>query len=129
MYNKIKRELYATDCVCFEIKFYTADHLACFGCQECTKQLTRMMGFMPSDFAAVNSTLPTRAMIPNQPENFTRHDDRFNLSTIFSDCQIRQVYVSSRAIKRSDIHLEVLSSQNRKSFEYFLCFQAFLPKI
>ena len=29
----------------------------------------------------------------------------------------------SRAIKRSDIHLEVLSSQNRKSFEYFLCFQ------
>ena len=29
----------------------------------------------------------------------------------------------SRAIKRSDIHLEVLSSQSRKSFEYFLCFQ------
>ena len=28
----------------------------------------------------------------------------------------------SRAIKRSDIHLEVLSLQNRKSFEYFLCF-------
>ena len=28
----------------------------------------------------------------------------------------------SRAIKRGDIHLEVLSSQNRKYFEYFLCF-------
>ena len=28
----------------------------------------------------------------------------------------------SRVIKRSDIHLEVLSSQNRKSFKYFLCF-------
>ena len=28
----------------------------------------------------------------------------------------------SRAIERSDIHLEVLSSQSRKSFEYFLCF-------
>ena len=28
----------------------------------------------------------------------------------------------SRAIKRSDIRLEVLSLQNRKSFEYFLCF-------
>ena len=28
----------------------------------------------------------------------------------------------SRVIKRSDIHLEVLSLQNRKSFEYFLCF-------
>ena len=27
MYNKIKRELYATDCECFEIKFYTADRL------------------------------------------------------------------------------------------------------
>ena len=27
-----------------------------------------------------------------------------------------------RAIKRSDIHLEVHSPQNRKSFEYFLCF-------
>ena len=27
-----------------------------------------------------------------------------------------------RAIKRSGIHLEVLSLQNRKSFEYFLCF-------
>ena len=33
MYNKIKRELYATDCECFEIKFYTADRLPCFGCQ------------------------------------------------------------------------------------------------
>ena len=33
MYNKIKRELYATDGECFEIKFYTADRLPCFGCQ------------------------------------------------------------------------------------------------
>ena len=33
MYNKIKRELYVTDCECFEIKFYTADRLPCFGCQ------------------------------------------------------------------------------------------------
>ena len=30
---KIKRELYATDCECFELKFYTADRLSCFGCQ------------------------------------------------------------------------------------------------
>ena len=28
----------------------------------------------------------------------------------------------SRVIKHSDTHLEVLSSQSRKSFEYFLCF-------
>ena len=63
------------DCECFEIKFYTADRLPCFGCEmfktdhlnleECTRQLTRMMGLMPSDIAAVNSTLPACAMIPN----------------------------------------------------------------
>ena len=28
----------------------------------------------------------------------------------------------SRAIKHSDIHLEVLSLQSRKSFEYLLCY-------
>ena len=34
LYNKIKRELYATDCECFELKqFYTANRLPCFGCQ------------------------------------------------------------------------------------------------
>ena len=100
MYNKIKRELYATDCECFEIKFYTADRLPCLAVkcskndhlnlEECTRQLTRMMDLMPSDFAAVNSTLPACAMIPNQ-RNFTRHDERLNFSTIFSDCQIGQV--------------------------------------
>ena len=55
-------------------------------------------------------------------QNFTSHDERFNFSTIFSDCQIEQVYVSFKRIKRSDIHLEVRSSQIRKSFEYFFCF-------
>ena len=107
MYNKIKRELYATDCECFEIKFYKADRLPCFGyemfkndhldLEECTRQLTRMMDLMPSDFAAaVNSTLPACAMIPNQ-QYFTRHDERFNFSIIFSDCQIGQVYVSLKS--------------------------------
>ena len=33
MCNKIKRELYATDCKCFEIKSNTVDQLLCFGCQ------------------------------------------------------------------------------------------------
>ena len=33
MYNKIKRELNATDCECFEIKFYTADWFPFFGCE------------------------------------------------------------------------------------------------
>ena len=41
--------------------------------EECTRQLTRMMDLMPSDFAATNATLPACAMIPNQ-QNFTRHD-------------------------------------------------------
>ena len=107
MYNKIKRELYATDCECFGIKFYTADRLPCLAVkcskndhlnlEECTRQLSRMMELMPSDFAAaVNSTLSACAMIPNQ-QNFTRYDERFNFSTIFSDCQMGQVYVSFKS--------------------------------
>ena len=44
--------------------------------EENTRQLTRMMDLMPSDFAEVNSTLSACAMIPNQ-QNFTRHDERF----------------------------------------------------
>ena len=79
------------------------------------------MGLMPCDFAEVNSTLSACAMIPNQ-QNFTRHDERFNFSTIFSTAKSGKFTSLSRAIKRSVIHLEVLSSQNRKYFEHFLCF-------
>ena len=98
MYNKIKRELYATDC---EIKFDTANQLPVFWLSNVQKmkkdvQLTRMMDLMPSDFTALNSTLPACAMIPNQ-QNFTRHDERFSISTIFSDCQIGQVRVSFKS--------------------------------
>ena len=133
MYNKIKRELYATGCECFEIKFYTADRLPCFVCQmfkndhlnleECTRQLTRMMDLMPFDFTAVNSTLPARATIPNQ-QNFTRHDERFNLTSqpTSRTAKSGKFALLSRAIKHSDIHLEVLFLQSRKSFEYFFCF-------
>ena len=73
-------------CRVLAVKCSKNDHL---NLEECTRQLTRMMGFMPSDFSAVNSTLPTCAMIPNQ-QNFTRHDERFKFSTIFSDCQINR---------------------------------------
>lgn len=83
--------------------------------------LTRMMDLMPSDFAAGNSTLPAFAMIPNQ-QNFTRHDERFSFSTIFSDCQIGKFALLSRAIKHGDIHLEVLFLQRRRSFDYFSVF-------
>ena len=77
----------------FGCQMFKNDHL---NLEECTRQLTRMMGFMPSDFAAVNSTLPACAMIPKQ-QNFTRHDERFSFSTIFSDCQVGQVYVSFKS--------------------------------
>ena len=80
-------------CRVLAVKCSQNDHL---NLEECTRQLTRMMGLMSSDFAAVNSTLPVCAMIPNQ-QNFTRHDERFKFSTIFSDCQIGQVYVSFKS--------------------------------
>ena len=78
------------------------------------------MDLMPSDLTAVNSTLPAFAMIPNQ-QNFARHDERFNFSTVFSDFQIGKFALLSRAIKRSDIHLKILFLQSCKSFEYFFC--------
>ena len=53
-------------------------------------------GFMSSNFTAVNLTLPACAMIPNQ-QNFTRHDKRFDLSTIFLNCQIEQVRVTFKS--------------------------------
>ena len=81
-------------CRVLAVKCSENDHL---NLEECTRQLTRMMDLMPSDFAAaVNSTLPACAMIPNQ-QNFTRHDERFNFSTIFSDCQIGQVHVTFKS--------------------------------
>ena len=79
-------------CRVLAVKCSKNDHL---NLEECTRQLTRMMDLMPSDFSAVNSTLPASAMIPNQ-QNFTRHDERFNFSTI-SDCQIGQVHVSFKS--------------------------------
>ena len=69
-------------CRVLALKCKKNDHL---NLEECSRQLTRMMDLMPSDFAAVNPTLPACAMIPKQ-QNFTRHDERFNLSAIFSDC-------------------------------------------
>ena len=58
-------------CRVLALKCSKNDHL---DLEECTRQLTRMMGLMSSDFAAVNSTLPACGMIPHQ-QNFTRHDE------------------------------------------------------
>ena len=91
--------------------------------EECTRQLTRMMDLMPSDFTAVNSTLPACAMIPNQQcrtSQGTMSDSTSQQSsrTAKSD----KFALLSRAIKHSDIHLEVLFLQNSKFLEYFFCF-------
>ena len=76
MYNKIKRELRMfwnqilhdrSVAVFWLSNVQKNGHL---NLEECTRQLTRMMGLMPSDFAEVNSTLSACAMIPNQ-QNFT----------------------------------------------------------
>ena len=55
-----------------------------------------MIDLMPSDFTAVNETLPACAMIQNQ-QNFTRHEERFNFSAMFSECQIGQVGVTFKS--------------------------------
>ena len=89
----------------------------------CTRQLTRMMDLMPFDFTVVNSTLPVRATISSQ-QNFARHDERFNVTSqpTSRTAKSGKFALLSRAIKHSDIHLEVLFLQSRKSFEYFFCF-------
>ena len=79
------------------------------------------MDLMPSDFTAVNSTLPACAMIPTHFD-FTRHDKRFSFTIIFSGCQIGQVRVTFKSDQAQWFHLEVFSSQCCKSFEHFFCF-------
>ena len=115
-----------------QIKFHTADRLPCFGCQMLKKwplKLRRMNqtahpndGFNAHRLNCINSTLPDCVMIPNQLQNFTRHDERFNFSTIFSGCQIGQVRVTFKSDEAQWFHLEFLSLRSRKSFENFFCF-------
>ena len=44
------------DCRVLAVKCSKNDHL---NLEECARQLTRMMGFMPSDFAAANTSQGT----------------------------------------------------------------------
>ena len=114
-----------------QIKFYTADRLPYFGCQMFKKlplKLGRMWqtahqndGFNALRLNGINSILPACAMIPNQ-QNFTRHDERFNFSTIPSGCQLGQVGVTFKSEQAQWFHLEVLWLHSCKSFERFLCF-------
>ena len=88
---------------------------------------------MSSEFTAVNSTPPTCSMIPkfpnktsqgkmsdstSQPSSRAAKSGKFALLSRASG----MFALLSRAIKHSVIHLEVLSLQNRKFFEYIFCF-------
>ena len=90
---------------------------------ECTRQLTRMMDLMPSDFTAVHSTLAACAMIPNK--HWKLHKARWAIQLLNHLVGLPN-RASSRYFqsdqKHSDIYLEVLSLQNRKSFEYLFRF-------
>ena len=129
MYNKIKHELYATDCECFEIKFYTADRLPCFGCQMFKKwpfKLGRMYQTAQQNdgFNALrlccSKLNPACLCYDSKTSQGTMGDSASQPSS--RTAKLGKFKSLSRAIKRSDIHLEVLSLQNRNSFEYFLCF-------
>ena len=133
MYNKIERELYATDCECFEIKSYTADRLPCFGCQMFKKWPFKLGGMYQTahqndGFHALrlfcSKLNPAYLCYDSKPAKL--HKARWAIQILNHLLGLPNKsgkFASlSRAIKRSDIHLEVLSSQNRKSFEYFLCF-------
>ena len=82
-----------------------------------------MMDLMPSDFTAVNSTLPAFAMIPNQQCRTSQGTMSYSTSQQSSrTAKSDKFALLSRAIKHSDIHLEVLFLQNSKFLEYFFCF-------
>ena len=132
MYNKIKGELYATDCECFEIKFFTRpigccvlavkcsknDHL---NLEECTRQLTRMI--TNALWLCCSKLNPTCLHYDSKPAK--RPKARWAIQLLNHlrwTAKSGKLTSLSRAIKRNGIHLEVLSLQNRISFDYFLCF-------
>ena len=115
-----------------QIKFYTGDRLSCFGCQIFKNwpfKLERMYqtahqndGFNVLRLNCINSTLPACAKIPDQ-HNFTRHDGRLNLLTIFLAAKSGNFALFPRAFKHSDFIFKfLLSLQSRKSFGYFFRF-------
>ena len=132
MFNKIKRELYATDCECFEIKFYTVARLPCFGCQIFKKwpfKLGRMYQTAHQNDAfnalwlCCSKLSPACLCYDSKPAKLHKARWAIQLFNHLLGLPNRASSPSlSRTIKRRDIHLEVLSLQNRKSFEYFLCF-------
>ena len=127
MYNKIKRELRATDCECFEIKFYT-DRLPCFGCQMFKKWPFKLGRKYQTAHQNDGFNALRLCCSKLNPACFsvlwfqTSKTSQGTMSDSTSQPSSRTAKSGKFTIKRSDIHLEVLSLQNRKSFEYFLCF-------
>ena len=79
-------------------------------------------GFNALRFYCINSTLPACAMIPDQ-QNFTRHDERFSISTILSSCQIGQVPVSFKSDQAVTLILKFFLYRTVNLFNInFFCF-------
>ena len=127
MYSKIKRELYAT---CFEIKFYpvAAGILAV----KCSKKWPLKLGrtyqtaHQNDGFNALrlycSKLNPACLCYDSKPANLHMARWAIQLLNHLLELPNRASSRFSGAIKHSDIHLEVLFLQNRKSFEYFFRF-------
>ena len=104
---------------CLTVKWSKNDPL---NLEECTRQLTRMMELMPSDFAAVNSTLPACA-IDSKPAKL--HKARWaiqllnHLLGLPGRASLRLFQERSSAVT---FILKFFPHRVRKSLEYFLCF-------
>ena len=94
------------------------DHL---NLEECTRQLTRMI--TNALRLCCNKLNPACLRYDSKPAKL--HKARWAIQLLNHlrwTAKSGKFTLLSRAIKRSEIHLEVLSLQNRISFDYFLCF-------
>ena len=113
-------------CECFEIKFYTADWLPCFGCENDHKfKLGRMYqtAHQNDGFNALrlccSKLNPACLCYDSKPAKLQGMMSDATSQSSSRTAKSGKFTFLSRAIKRSDIHLEVLSSQNRKLFPLF----------
>ena len=101
-------------CRVLAVKCSKNDHL---NLEECTRQLTRMMGLMSSDSACllVLWFQTSKTSQGTMSDSTSQSSSRSAKSGKFTSL--------SRAIMQAQWHSSWSSfSQNRKSFEYFLCF-------
>ena len=115
----------------FQTKFNTADRLPCFGCQMFKKgpiKLQRMYqtAHQNDGFNALrlNCSRPNLSCLCYDSKPAKLQNARWTIQLLNHLLAARSGMFTllSRAIKHKDIHFEVLSLQNRKSFERFFCF-------